>query len=492
MLPVIALVGRPNVGKSTLFNCLTQTRSALVADFPGLTRDRQYGLGKIGPLPYLVVDTGGLSGETDAIDALVARQAHKAIEEADAVLLLVDARAGLAAADEEIATRLRRSGKALFLVANKTEHLDPAQATADFHALGIGAPWAISATHRRGVDALMEAVLAAAAAQRPADTLPALERTTIAADDGSIRLAIVGRPNVGKSTLVNRLLGEERVLAFDQPGTTRDAVAIPFEKDGTRYTLIDTAGVRRRSRVDDAIEKFSVIKTLQAIEEAHVVVMVLDARQGIADQDATLLGYVLDSGRALVLAVNKWDKLEPEVRDEVRGELARKLAFIDFANTHYISALHGSGVMDLFRSVRQAYAAATRKLSTPELTRILEDAVATHQPPLVHGRSIKLRYAHPGGQNPPVIVIHGSRVEHIPDAYRRYLINTFRRVLRLHGTPIRVDFKAGDNPYKPEGLQRKQTHRPLAEERAQRIARRRAATAGTGGPRKPSPGPKKR
>ncbi len=463
MLPVIALVGRPNVGKSTLFNCLTRTRAALVADFPGLTRDRQYGPGKVGPRPYLVVDTGGLSGEGEGLDGLIARQALKAVDEADAVLLLVDGRTGLAAADEEIAAQLRRTGKPLYLVVNKTEYLEPATATAEFHAIGVGAPWPISATHNRGVEGLMEAVLGALV---PAEAEGG--GGAITADDGSIRLAIVGRPNVGKSTLVNRILGEERVLAFDLPGTTRDAVAIPFERDGQTYTLIDTAGVRRRSRVDEAIEKFSVIKTLAAIEEAHVAVMVLDARQGIAEQDATLLGYILDSGRALVIAVNKWDRLDPDTRERVRTDLARKLAFIDFARIHFISALHGSRVMDLFASVREGYAAATRKLSTPALTRILEAAVAAHQPPLVHGHSIKLRYAHQGGQNPPVIVIHGNRTDHVPESYRRYLINVFRKELRLHGTPVRVEFRSGENPYDPgsEGARRRQYHRPRDERRA--------------------------
>ena len=477
MLPVIALVGRPNVGKSTLFNCLTRTRDALVADFPGLTRDRQYGLGKIGPSPYLVVDTGGIVGaEAEGIDALIAQQAVKAIDEADAVLLMVDGRAGLTAADEEIAAQIRRTGRPLYLVVNKTEHLDLASALADFHSLGVGAPWAISATHQRGVHSLMERVLEAVSAALPEGETRELTRTTLGADDGSIRLCVVGRPNVGKSTLINRIVGEERVLAFDLPGTTRDAVAVPFEKDGTRYTLIDTAGVRRRSRVDEVIEKFSVVKTLQAIEEAHVVVMVLDARQGISDQDATLLGYALESGRALVIAVNKWDRLDIETRDRVRSEMARRLSFIDFATTHYISALHGSGVMDLFASVKQAYGAATRKLSTPELTRLVEDAVAQHAPPLVHGHSIKLRYAHQGGSNPPVIVIHGNRVEHVPDAYRRYLVNLFRKVLKLHGTPVRIEFKANVNPYEPEGhVQKKQYHRPRREDREKKLAARKEA-----------------
>lgn len=457
MLPVVVLVGRPNVGKSTLFNILTQTRSALVADFPGLTRDRQYGIGKLGPQPYLVVDTGGLMEKTAGLEGLIAKQAWLAIQEADAVLLLVDGRAGPTAADEEIADRLRRLGKRLFLVVNKTEHMERDAAGLEFYALGLGEPYAISAAHNRGVETLMDAVLAAQPAQKEIAEAPELPSAEI--PESGIRLAIVGRPNVGKSTLVNRLLGEERVLAFDLPGTTRDSIAIPFEKEGQLYTLIDTAGVRRRSRVDEAIEKFSVIKTLQSIEQAHVVVLVLDARQGISEQDSSLLGFILDSGRALVLAVNKWDRLDQDTRDAVRRDLGRKLSFVDFARIHFISALHGSGVMDLFGSVREAYESATRSLSTPELTRILEGAVAGHQPPLVHGRSIKLRYAHQGGQNPPLIVIHGNRTEHVPASYRRYLINVYRKALGLWGTPLRIEFKGGENPYKP-GKARRSLRRP--------------------------------
>ncbi len=450
MLPLIALVGRPNVGKSTLFNCLTRTRNALVADLPGLTRDRQYGIGRVGPRPYLVLDTGGLSDAVSGLEGLVAQQAWRAVAEADAVLLLVDGRAGLSSGDQDVAKELRRAGKPLYLVINKTEDKDPASAGMEFHALGLGEPHAISAAHGQGIEDLMATVLA---------NLPApAEEASLAGEETGIRLAIVGRPNVGKSTLVNRLLGEERVLTFDMPGTTRDSVAIPFQKDGRSYILIDTAGVRRRSRVDEAIEKFSVIKTLQAIEQANVVIMVLDARQGIGEQDATLLGFILDSGRALVLAVNKWDGLDQYSRDSVRRDLERKLAFLDFAKQHFISALHGSGVMDLLRSVDQAYEAATRKLSTPELTRILADAVASHQPPLVHGHSIKLRYAHTGGHNPPLIIIHGNRTEHVPASYKRYLENVYRRTLGLWGTPVRIEFKRGDNPYQPGG---KPARKPL-------------------------------
>lgn len=438
MLPVIALVGRPNVGKSTLFNQLTRTREALVADFPGLTRDRKYGRGKVGQTPYLVVDTGGLSGQDEGIDELMARQTLLAIEEADALVFLVDARDGLTPTDQDIAAQLRRHGKPIVLVLNKTDGMDAQQAAAEFHGLGLGLPMAIAAAHGRGVAAMMEQVLA---------VLPAVaDEPGPAAEEGT-KVAVIGRPNVGKSTLINRFLGEERVLAFDLPGTTRDSVFIPFERRGKRYTLIDTAGVRRRSRVRDAVEKFSIIKAMQAIEAANVVVMVLDARQGVSEQDATILGHVLDSGRALLVAVNKWDGLAREDKERVRRELDIKLTFLDFAERHFISALHGTGVGTLLDAVDRAYASAMRDLSTPELTRILEQAVAAHQPPLVRGRRIKLRYAHQGGRNPPLIVVHGNQTEAVPDGYRRYLINAFRKALKLSGTPVRVEFKGGANPY---------------------------------------------
>ena len=442
MLPVIAIVGRPNVGKSTLFNSLTRTRDALVADLPGLTRDRQYGLGQRGPQPYMVVDTGGLTGEEAGMDGLVARQVWRAIDEADAVLLLVDGRAGLTVADQEIAGQLRRAGKLPHLVINKAEHRDPDLLSVEFHALGLQHLHVIAAVHNQGVEALMEAVMA---------TLPGGGESgeAIETPEGVIRLAIAGRPNVGKSTLVNRLLGEERMLASDLPGTTRDSIAAPFERDGQRYLLMDTAGVRRRARVSEVVEKFSVIKTLKAIDQSHVTVLVLDAQQGVSDQDASLLGLIVDSGRALAIAVNKWDHLDPDTRTQVKRDLDRRLGFLDFAKIHFISALHGTGVGELLGSVRQAYAAATRKLATPELTRILEDALAAHQPPLVHGHSIKLRYAHQGGQNPPLIIIHGNRIDHVPETYRRYLVNVYRKRLELWGTPIRVEFRGGENPYQP-------------------------------------------
>ena len=438
MLPVFALVGRPNVGKSTLFNCLTRSKEALVADLPGLTRDRQYGIAKIGDVPYLVIDTGGLTGETSELDDLIAKQVWQAVEEADAILFLVDGRAGLTSADEEAALKLRRSGKPVYLVVNKTEYKEPELACAEFFNLGLGQPHAISATHRRGIVDLMAAVL------REFSTT---EATLESRGETAIRVAVVGRPNVGKSTLINRLLGEERVLAYDKPGTTRDSITIPFSKDGQDFLLIDTAGVRRRSRVSDKIEKFSVIKTLQAIEQAHVAIMVIDARQGVSEQDATLLSYILDSGRALVIAINKWDRLEQTIRDNIRQELGRRLVFLNFADFHFISALHGSGIGPLLNSVVNAYEAATRTLSASELTRILEDAVAGHQPPLVHGHSIKLRYAHQGGRNPPLIIIHGNRVDRVPESYRRYLMNIFRKVLKLRGTPLLIEFKTNDNPF---------------------------------------------
>ncbi len=440
MLPVLTLVGRPNVGKSTLFNRLTRSRDALVADQPGLTRDRQYGVGRIGPRPYVVVDTGGLTDEPDGVAALMARQVRRAIEEADHLLFLVDARDGCTAGDETIVQGLRQTGKPLTLVANKIDHLDEALVLADFHRLGIGDPIPIAASLGRGVQALMERALAALPGAEPA-----------AEEDehrpSGIEIAVIGRPNVGKSTLINRLLGEERMVVCDEPGTTRDSVAIPFQRDGHDYVLIDTAGVRRRSRVSDLVEKFSVIKTLQSIEEAQVVILVLDARAGVSEQDATLAGHVLESGRALVMAVNKWDGLDPTQRERVREEIGRKLGFLDFASYHFISALQGSGVSQLLGSVKAAYRSATRDLPTPELNRILAAAVQEHQPPLVRGRRIKLRYAHQGGRNPPIIVIHGNQTEELPAAFQRYLINRFRRDLRLHGTPLRLELRSGENPY---------------------------------------------
>jgi GTP-binding protein len=442
MLPVIALVGRPNVGKSTLFNQLTCSRDALVADFPGLTRDRQYGNGKVGDRPYLVVDTGGLGGDERGLDGLMAAQVWMAVEEADAVLLLLDAHDGINLSDEQIAARLRRSGKPVFLALNKVDGVDTGPVTADAHGLGLGEPVAIAAAHGRGVAALINRVLAALPATETAEQ-PAADETQ------GIRIAVVGRPNVGKSTLINRMLGEQRVLAFDQPGTTRDSIYIPFERDGRAYTLIDTAGVRRRSKVNEVIEKFSIIKTLQAINDANVTILVLDAHGGeVTEQDASLAGHIIDSGTALVLAINKWDGLDGDQRQWFREQLDRRLPFLDFAERYFISALHGSGVGNLFAAVEDAYRAAVIKVPTAELTRLLERAVHDHQPPLVQGRRIKLRYAHQGGQNPPVIVVHGNQTARLPQSYKRYLNNYFREALKLVGTPIRLEFKTGENPYR--------------------------------------------
>jgi len=439
MKPVIALVGRPNVGKSTLFNRLTRSRDALVADQPGLTRDRKFGEGKLGDRPYIVVDTGGLSGEDEGVEKLMASQSWQAVQESDIVLFLVDGRAGMVTDDQNIAKRLRATGKPVYLVVNKTDGLNEDVVTAEFYAMGLGEPYPIAAAHGRGVRALINQVLG---------DLPEEEAIPeeIEAQQG-IRIAIVGRPNVGKSTLVNRILGEERVVAFDLPGTTRDSIYLPFERDGQTYTLIDTAGIRRRSRVKEAVEKFSVIKAMQAIEDAHVVIMLLDGQEGISEQDATLFGFILDTGRALVVAVNKWDGLDRDQRDKVKRELELKLPFLKFARIHFISALHGSGVGNLFDSVLTAYESAMMDMSTNRLTQLLEDLVSAHAPPVVKGRRIKLRYAHQGGKNPPIIVIHGTQTEAVPDAYRRYLSNGFQKYLKLEGTPIRIEFKTGKNPF---------------------------------------------
>ncbi len=435
MLPVIALVGRPNVGKSTLFNRLTRSRDALVADQPGLTRDRKYGVGKLGSSDYLVVDTGGISGNQEGIEQLMVQQVQLAIGEADHILFLVDGRGGYTTGDQSIAAELRKKGKPITLVVNKSDGIDSSIANSDFYALGLGEPKSISSAHGMGVKVLIEEILL---------SLPDVDEEE---EDDGIKLAVVGRPNVGKSTLVNRLLGEERVLAFDLPGTTRDSIFIPLEHKGQRYTLIDTAGVRRRAKVHEVIEKFSIIKTLQAIEKANVILMVLDAEQGICEQDATLAGHILDSGRALIVVTNKWDTLDKYDRDRLKEELERRLPFLSFAKHHYISALRGSGVDKLLSSVNKAYANATADLPTPQLTRILEQAIQQHTPPLVKGRRIKLRYAHQGGRNPPIIVIHGTQTKSVPNAYERYLINKFRSELKLDGTPIRVEFRSGHNPF---------------------------------------------
>ena len=460
MLPVIALVGRPNVGKSTLFNRLTRSRDALVADQPGLTRDRKYGVGQIGNHPYVIVDTGGISGDRDGIDVLMEQQVAAAIGEADHLIFLLDGKDGLSGGDQIIAEQLRRTGKPITVAINKSENLDRKTAGAEFYALGLGDPHAIAAAHGRGVKHLINSVLETfdldlQTPEEEADAKPD--------EDKGVQIAVVGRPNVGKSTLVNRLLGEERVVAFDRPGTTRDAISIPFEHDGRQYTLIDTAGVRRRARINEVIEKFSVIKTLQAIEQANVVMMVLDAHQGIGEQDATLAGHVLESGRALVVAVNKWDGLEKDEREHIKSEMLRRLPFLGFADWKFISARHGTGVGHLMQAVDAAYKAAMINMRTPELTRILEEAVMEHQPPLAAGRRIKLRYAHQGGKNPPIIVVHGNQTDKVPASYQRYLMNRYREAFDLHGTPLRIEFRTGENPY--EGRRNKLNKRQVDKRR---------------------------
>jgi len=454
MLPVVALVGRPNVGKSTLFNVLTRSRDALVADMPGVTRDRHYGICRIGERPFVVVDTGGLSGTDEAMDVLTAKQVRLAIAEADALVFVVDARDGLLPQDDAILAELRRSGKPIVAAVNKTDGLDEQAVMAEFFAFGIGATLPLSAAHNRGTDDFLRVLLPLL----PADREPAAEA---ADEDGSIRVAIVGRPNAGKSTLINRLLGEERLIVSDVAGTTRDPIRVPLERDGKRYTLIDTAGIRRKARVEEAVEKFSVIKTLQSIAAAQVVVVMIDARENLADQDLTLIGYAVDEGRALVIAINKWDDMDSYQRDECRRALDRRLVFVDWAKQVQISALHGSGLRELMRAVVRAHASATRELVSSDLTKALEKAYESYQPPLVNGHAPKLRFAHPGGTNPPTIVIHGSRTKHIAPAYQRYLENFFRKRYKLEGTPIRIVFREGENPYagRKKVLTKEQQHK---------------------------------
>ena len=480
--PVVALVGRPNVGKSTLFNRLTRTRDALVADFPGLTRDRKYGHAHLAGHDFIVIDTGGIDGTEEGVEEKMAEQSLLAIEEADIVLFLVDARAGLTSADIGIANYLRqRQNKTTVVVANKVDGIDADSHCAEFYQLGLGEIAQIAASQGRGITSLMEHVLAPFAEQMAETTEEsAVENTDVSSevtefdewdedfdfsneedtalldeelaqeqtpDNQNIKIAIVGRPNVGKSTLTNRILGEDRVVVYDMPGTTRDSIYIPMERDGQNYTLIDTAGVRKRGKVHLAVEKFSVIKTLQAIQDANVVLLVIDARENISDQDLSLLGFILNAGRSLVIVVNKWDGLDTDVKDRVKSELDRRLDFIDFARVHFISALHGSGVGNLFDSVKEAYECATQKMTTSMLTRILQIAVDEHQPPMISGRRVKLKYAHPGGYNPPIIVIHGNQVDKLPDSYKRYLSNHFRRSLKIIGSPIRLQFQEGNNPF---------------------------------------------
>jgi len=452
---VLAIVGRPNVGKSTLFNRLTRSRDAIVADMPGLTRDRQYGEATEGERKFICIDTGGISGEEEGVDLLMAAQSIQAVEEATAVLFVVDGRDGLTAADEMIARKVRQFNKPVYLAVNKTDGVDPAAAAADFYQLGFSRVYTIAASHGRGVKSMIEEVLT----DFPEDEAIA-ERE---AQARGIRIAVVGRPNVGKSTLVNRMLGEERVIVYDMPGTTRDSIYIPYQRHGKDYTLIDTAGVRKRGRVEEGVEKFSVIKTLQAIEDANVVIMVFDARESIVEQDLHLLGFVIESGRALVITFNKWDHMELSDKDEVKLDAERRLNFIDYARIHFISALHGTGVGDLYASVEKAYHSATKRYSASELTRLLEQALETHQPPLVKGRRIKLRYAHLGGVNPPIIVIHGNQTEEVPLAYSRFLQGYFRKRLKIEGTPIRIEFKTGDNPF--AGKRNTLTPRQVAKRR---------------------------
>lgn len=463
MLPTLVLVGRPNVGKSTLFNRLTRTRDALVHDMPGLTRDRHYGRGRMGEKPYLVVDTGGLEPVAkDGIFHEMARQTLRAIDEADVIVFLVDGRQGMTPQDKVIAQKLRQAPCPVHLVVNKAEGMNPDVVTAEFHELGLGEPLAISSAHGEGVRELMELALTGLAAEPEA------------AEEGAQRprIAIIGRPNVGKSPLVNALVGEERVIAFDQPGTTRDSIYVDFEREGRAYTLIDTAGVRRRGKVFEAVEKFSVIKTLQAMEDANVVVLVLDAQTEISEQDAHMAGYILEAGRALVLAVNKWDGLDDYRRDTIKREIERKLQFLNFARFHYISALKAQGLGGLLKDVMGAYEAAFAKLPTPKLTRTLLAATAQHAPPKTGLFRPKLKFAHQGGSNPPIVVIHGNAVGNVQEGYRRYLENTFRKVFHLEGTPLRIEFRDSTNPFearnKPKVLTEREQNRARREKRFRR------------------------
>ncbi|HEX4375891.1 MAG TPA: ribosome biogenesis GTPase Der [Steroidobacteraceae bacterium] len=436
MLPIVAIVGRPNVGKSTLFNVLTRSHAAIVADVPGVTRDRQYGYSRIGRVPCVLIDTGGLIHQPTGLDAQMRVQTEKAVDEADRLIFMVDARAGLTAQDQLIARELRRVGKPVLLAVNKAEGLDGDVIAADFHRLGLGQPRAIASAHGQGCRELID------------DTLDGLEPEPLPVEEhGAIRVAVVGRPNVGKSTLVNRLIGEERVIASDQPGTTRDSILVPFTRDGRDFLFVDTAGIRRRARVEDALERASVARTLQAIAESHVVILVLDGHDNIGEQDAHVLGQALDRGRVILIAINKWDGIAMEQREEIRRLLSLKLDFVPFAPLHFISARHGTGVGELARDAIHGFDASMRAMPTPELTRTLERALEAHQPPLVKGRRIKLRYAHQGGRNPPRIVIHGNQTASVPEAYRRYLANVFRERFDLYATPVAIEFRGDKNPY---------------------------------------------
>jgi len=439
MLPAVALVGRPNVGKSTLFNRLTATRDALVADYPGLTRDRRYGVGRAAERKFIVIDTGGLvSGDSDAMTVLVAAQVELAIEEADTVVLVVDHKSGLTPEDVGIAERLRRESKPVVIAVNKAEGVPGEIAEAEFHSLGLGSPVRISASHGQGVDELLLAALA---------PFPAGADEDVGETEQGPKVAVIGRPNVGKSTLINRLLGENRLITSPEPGTTRDSVHVPVERDDQKFVLVDTAGIRRRARVSEAIEKFSIVQSLKAIEEAGAVIAVLDARENVTDQDVHLVGLAAERGRALALAINKWDGLSGHERRFVEREVERKLDFVPYASQHYISALHGSGIAELIKAALVGYKNAGVELATPRLTRVLEDAIQVNPPPLVRGRQVRLRYAHQGGRYPPVIVVHGTQAQRLPDHYKRYLENAFREALRLKGTPVRVELRTTENPF---------------------------------------------
>ena len=458
MLPAVAIVGRPNVGKSTLFNQLTRSRDALVADEPGVTRDRRYGIASHEGARYVVIDTGGMGGVGEAgIDAEVDRQVAYALDEADAIVLVVDRRDGMLAADAEIAGRLRRSGKPVTVAVNKSEGLVAEIAAAEFHGLGLGEPEVIAARQGQGVTRLIGRVLA------PFDLEPADED----ADEDLPRLAVVGRPNVGKSTLINRLIGADRLVTSPAPGTTRDSIVVPCERDGYRFSLIDTAGIRRRSRIDAGVEKFSVVQALRAIEEAGVVIVLIDAREGVTDQDLHLIGLAANRGSALVIGINKWDGLELPARRRIEREVDRQLQFVSYADRRYLSALHGSGISEVVESALRAYESAGRTIPTPRLNELLREATTAHPPPVVRGRPVRLRYAHQGGRYPPLIVVHGSQAERIPARYRRYLENSFRESLRLVGTPVRVEFRSGENPF----AGRRNTLTPRQMRRRKRVIR---------------------
>jgi len=458
---VISLVGRPNVGKSTLFNVLTKSRDALVADYPGLTRDRKYGRLEFESSEIIIIDTGGLSGESEELDSHMEKQTRLAVDESDIILFMVDAREGLTPADEVIADSLRRTGKQVQLIVNKTDGLDARTVASEFFSLGLGDPISIAASQNRGIQAMLsksldvfESVVASAdnEADEFAEEMESFDDTDEDQQDEAkgkrVKVAIIGRPNVGKSTLVNRFLGEERVVVYDMPGTTRDSIFIPFERDGKKYTFIDTAGIRRKRAVHEVVEKFSIIKSMQAIERSNVVIIMIDARTEIADQDLHLIGYALEAGRALILVINKWDGMDDYQKQLIHKGIDKQLPFVRFAETFFISALHGSGVGKLYAAIDRAYASATQKYSTSDLTRLLEKAVQSHQPPLINGRRIKLRYAHQGGMNPPRIIIHGNQINKVPAVYKRYLTNFFRKELNSVGTPIVIEFKGGDsNPF---------------------------------------------